>query len=636
LTSCSMELVSLAILRDKTEAVMSHLLRMGVFHPVDIRHIESQLQGLSIYQIEHEYAAWEALEIRLRGDLRKLGLSLEPIENAEVFSDAKIKTVLDSLEADLAVHFSRKEELLEELKAKESIFSQLKEYFALPIKKGSLYTFIEVSLGKIREENMPILERNLKNIPHLIYPLKREGGMLITLLIGLKRDRILLDNILKDLAWQKVDYPDIHQGLSGDVEDKLMVEIQVCKAKLEEVNRKIKSTAQIYRDDLAQIYSFTVLKRSLLEAKKYSCTTEKTVLLSGWVPRQERARVVAQIKNVAGASYVEERAPEDLDVPKDEIPVQLKHNVFFKPFELLIDSYGIPRYGTIDPTIFVAISFLLMFGAMFGDVGQGAVLCLVSLFLTRSKKEKVRQAGALLRYCGISSCVFGLLYGSAFGFEFQSLWIKPMENIFKVIKVSVIFGIGMISLGIAFNVFNALRDQDYVKAIFDKAGLIAGVVYWAGIGLVSKAFMFKSQVPPAYGIVLISGLVLLFFKPLVEILFRKKHEGIFISFTESAVDILEIVMGYLANTVSFLRIAAFSLAHVGLFLAIFELSRIERDIAAGILSVVTVILGNVFAIALEGLVVGIQSVRLNYYEFFSKFFVSGKQLYRPLTISTKS
>jgi V/A-type H+-transporting ATPase subunit I len=631
-----MELLSLAILRDKTEAVVSHLLRMGVFHPVDIRNIERELAGLSIYQIEQEHIAWEALEMRLKNDLRKLGLSLVPVENPEVFSDDKIKTVLDSLEGDLAALLGRKEELLEELKTKESIFSQIKEYFALPVKKGSLYTFIEVTLGKIREENMPVLERSLKNIPHLVYPLKRESGMATALLIGLKRDRVLLDNILKDLAWQKVDYPDEHQGLSGDVQDKLHVEIQVCKAKLEETNRQIKATAEIFREDLAKIYSFTVLKRSLLEAKKYSCTTEKTVLLSGWVPQQERVRVVAEIKKIAGTSYVEEKAPEELDVPKDEIPVQLKRNFFFKPFGLLVDSYGIPRYGTVDPTIFVAISFLLMFGAMFGDVGHGAVLCVVSLFLSKGKKEVVRQAGALIRYCGVSSCVFGLLYGSAFGFEFPSLWLKPMASIFKIIRISVFFGIGMISLGIVFNVFNALRDKDYIKAIFDKAGLIAGVVYWAGIGLVSKSFMSKSQVPPAYGIVLIVGLTLLFLKPLAEFIFRKRQEGIFISFTESAVDILEVVMGYLANTVSFLRIAAFSLAHAGLFLAIFELSRIERDVAGGFLSVLTIILGNAFAIVLEGLVVGIQSVRLNYYEFFSKFFISGKELYKPLTISAKS
>jgi len=104
------------------------------------------------------------------------------------------------------------------------------------------------------------------------------------------------------------------------------------------------------------------------------------------------------------------------------------------------------------------------------------------------------------------------------------------------------------------------------------------------------------------------------------------------AFMESTIDILEIVMGYLANTVSFIRIAAFALAHTGLFLSIFELSRIMRGIGGTAASVVVMVLGNILIILLEGLVVSIQSLRLNYYEFFSKFFMSGKRFYKPLTM----
>jgi len=320
-------------------------------------------------------------------------------------------------------------------------------------------------------------------------------------------------------------------------------------------------------------------------------------------------------------------------MPKEDIPVKLRHTRIFRPFELLIGAYGIPRYGTIDPTIFVAISFLIMFGAMFGDLGHGLVLSGISLFLWKSKLEKVKQAGTLIFYCGVSSELFGILYGSFFGYEFQSLWIKPMHSIIGIFKISILFGVVMITGGILLNIVNAFKDRDYIKAIFDKAGLIAGVIYWAGIALVSKMLVSTdARFQPVYVIVFLACMGLLFLKPLAELIVKKNREPVLTAFMESTIDMLEIVMGYLANTVSFIRIAAFALAHTGLFLSIFELSRIMKSFGGTTASLIVMVLGNILIILLEGLVVSIQSLRLNYYEFFSKFFMSGKRFYKPLTM----
>jgi V/A-type H+-transporting ATPase subunit I len=378
--------------------------------------------------------------------------------------------------------------------------------------------------------------------------------------------------------------------------------------------------------------SLIKLKKSLLEAKKYLCATDKTVLLSGWVPKEEKENVVREIKRIDKISYIESKNAEEVNIPKEEIPVRFRHNAFFKPFELLIDSYGIPRYGTIDPTIFVAIGFLVMFGAMFGDIGHGLVLSLGSLFLKISKNEKVRQASALLLYCGISSIIFGALYGSFFGIEFRSLWIKPIENIMEIFKVSIIFGVGFISLGILINIINAMRDKDYLKALFDKSGLIGGIIYWSAIGLFTKIAMSKTQGINIYFAIISAGVILFFLKPFIEAIFKKKKHNIPVALMESTIDILEVGMSYLANTVSFIRIAAFALAHAGLFIAIFELSRVVDDAGGAVLSFLVVILGNILIIFLEGLVVTIQSLRLNYYEFFSKFFMAGKEIYKPVKI----
>lgn len=627
-----MELLNIAVLKEKIEAITYHLLKLGIFHPVDIRHIENELKELSPCDIDREYAQWDELDVRLRDDLRKFGISLVPSKDIKLFSYDEIRGMLTKAEDSLSPFVSQKEELDSELEIKKSIFTQLKSYPLFSLKRDSIYSFLEVTIGKVAEKNILVLEKSLKDIPYVLYPFKKDGDRVTVLFIGLRRDRVFIDRVLKDISWEKVEYPKQAENISKDVEGKISEEIEVIKNKMQGVADGIRKTGEAYSGSLSEAQSLVRLKKSLLETKKYSCMTDKTVLLSGWVPKEEKENAIKEIKKIDAGCYIETKDAREVDIPKDEIPVKLKNTAFFRPFELLIDSYGIPRYGTVDPTIFVAISFLLMFGAMFGDIGHGLALAIGSLFLKISKNEKARQAFALMLYCGISSVIFGFLYGSFFGIEFHSLWIKPIDNIMEIFKVSIIFGMIFISLGILINIINSLRDKDYLKAIFDKAGLIGGLIYWSAIGIFTKMLMSKTQGLNVYFIIISAGLALLFMKPFIEAVFKKEKHNIFTALMESAIDILEIGMSYLANTVSFIRIAAFALAHTGLFIAIFEMSRIVNESGGALLSFLVVILGNMLIIFLEGLVVSIQSLRLNYYEFFSKFFMLGKETYKPVKI----
>lgn len=629
LTASKMELISMVVLKENVEEVTTHLLKLGSFHPVDIRAIEDDLKELSPFQIDKEYAECTELDTKATEIVKKLHVSLKPQKSIQEFSYDEAKSMLSGMEQKFHDLMLKKEELHESVKTKESIYSQIRSYLIFPIKRESAYSFLEVSLGRIDEGNLPALERSLKDMPHILYPFRKEGEKLISLFIGLRRDRVFIQRVLKDLAWENVEYPKEPEYLSKGVEQKLSAEINEMKKRLHEIDSSMKKLGEDVHKDLSAIHSFIRLKKSLLEAKKFSCTTEKTALLSGWVPEEQKEAVIQEIQKIDSCSCLEIKHAEEIDVPKDEIPVKLKHHKFLKPFELLIDTYGIPRYGTIDPTIFTAFSFLLMFGAMFGDIGQGLVLSMLGLFLWKTRNEKVSQAGVLLSYCGLSSAIFGALYGSFFGFEFESVWLKPIHNIIEIFKLSVFFGISLISIGILINIINALRDRDYVKAIFDKSGLIGGLIYWLSIALVTKLFVAQGAVPVWYVFVILGGFALLLSKPFIELIFRKSRENLFVSLIEGIVDILEIIMGYLANTVSFIRIAAFALAHAGLFFAIFELSRILNSKT---LSFLIVIFGNIFIILLEGMVVSIQSLRLNYYEFFSKFFMTGKKAYKPLSM----
>ncbi len=207
-------------------------------------------------------------------------------------------------------------------------------------------------------------------------------------------------------------------------------------------------------------------------------------------------------------------------------------------------------------------------------------------------------------------------------------------------KVAVYFGVVLISTGILLNVINAIRARDFKATLFDQAGLVSAVIYWCGIGAVS-IFLSNRPIPVKLIIFGIGIPVLLLFlrEPLSALAGRRKvrfEKGILTYLMETVIEIMEIVTGYLGNTVSFIRVAAFALAHVGLFIAVFSLVEMVRGgVSGAIYSALILIFGNAVIIALEGLVVTIQAIRLEYYEFFGKFFMGGGVAYKPIGLGGK-
>lgn len=636
ISTVPMELVSLLFIKDKAQEVASRLVSLGVFHPVDIRGIEAKLENLSSFQITQESADYEFLQSKVREISRKLKVDLKDEYETAIqgFSCQSAQEFLDALNKEIVSVQEQAGRLQEQASQDEMILTHVRQYLPFPVRRNSFYSFLFVSTGKFEEKNIMVVEKSLKDIPHVIYPFRKEGSRVYAIFIGLRRDRDLLEKVLRDVAWKEFEYPKDADSVSREAQDKLAVKIKDARARIAEFSFRINALAKQNKAELARINSAVRVHRSLLEAKRYGSTTEKTALFTGWVPQDKKDDFISQIKSISGISYVESRNAEQAGISKEEVPVQFKHGAFLRPFELLIGAYGIPRYGAIDPTGLVAISFLVMFGAMFGDIGHGLALILLGFILGIKARQKVaRQIRMLLFYCGGSSMIFGFLYGSFFGYEFESLWLKPIENIMEVFKISIFLGIALISVGIAVNIINSLRDRDYSKLFFDKSGLIGGLIYWTGIGLVIKLFLVPGAVPYYSYYLIFGGVLAIFLYPVVKCVIKKKYSHLMESFMESIVGILEIFMGYLANTVSFIRVAAFSLAHAGLFIAIFNLAGIVRASArTSDFYWPVIVLGNILVIVLEGLVVPIQSIRLNYYEFFSKFFISGKRVYKPLTI----
>jgi V/A-type H+-transporting ATPase subunit I len=326
-------------------------------------------------------------------------------------------------------------------------------------------------------------------------------------------------------------------------------------------------------------------------------------------------------------------AEEPKEVRGLKPPTILRNNWFFKPFEAIVTMYGLPAHNEFDPTVLVALTYILMFGAMFGDVGQGAVIGLAGLYMYFGRKSRL---GWVLACVGASSIVFGFLYGSVFGNEhlLKPVWKAPMENINQLLIIAVGYGAVIIVLSIVISIINSIKAKDYGRLIFDRNGL-AGLVFYAGaltavlLALTGKA---KLPVPLIAGVLLVPLLLMLFREKLEKLILKHHHDGNGGSFVEGFFEVFETVLGFLSNTISFVRVSAFALSHAGLALAIWTL----YDMAAGAGKIVVLIIGNLLIIGLEGLIVGIQCMRLQFYEMFSRFFSGDGREFKPVRVCGKA
>jgi V/A-type H+-transporting ATPase subunit I len=325
-----------------------------------------------------------------------------------------------------------------------------------------------------------------------------------------------------------------------------------------------------------------------------------------------------------------------------KIPILFSNPYLLRPFERLTRAYGTPGYGEVEPTPFLAIGFLVLFGLMFGDVGHGAVLLGLGYLIFR-RFLRYTDYGIILMECGVSSMIFGFLYGSFFGVEglLPVIWFSPLKNIQYFIKISLLFGLGFISLGLILSFINALRLR---RERLPAADLLAALMYWivAALGLrylVTGALVWDFWVSLVVSLVSLSLIALFIFQKLRAAPERPQPqaEGRGMLILEGAIEVIDGTVRYVANTISFIRIAAFALAHAGLFIAVFSLAEtLGRMKGGGILYWLTIAVGNVIIILLEGLVVSIQTIRLEYYEFLSKFFHGGGEPFTPLDRKTIS
>lgn len=413
------------------------------------------------------------------------------------------------------------------------------------------------------------------------------------------------------------------------------------QVELEQVNERIRSLANEVAPRLAALTRAVNAERCMLAAEQSVPRTEAAVVLSGWVPASAAPALERRLRQITANRCVLETATAE-QTPEEKVPVLLHHSKLLRPFELLVTSYGLPQYRELEPTLFVALSFLLMFGMMFGDVGHGAVLALGGILGWRlGRSAKLRDAGLLLLFGGLASMLFGLVYGSYFGLpglKRLALWHDPLEGEPLSLMLGALgVGVVLLSLGLVLNVANHFRHRDYLGGFLDKFGLLGVLFYWGMLAFITNytAVQSRGWVHQALLLCFVLPILGWTLKGPLESVRRQRHlpAGLGLATAESLVEAFEGLLSYLANTISFVRLAAYALSHAALLAATFLLAAQVHQASAAA-SVLVIILGNLVAIVLEGVVASVQALRLEYYEFFSKFFSGAGQAFKPFQLVT--
>jgi V/A-type H+-transporting ATPase subunit I len=308
---------------------------------------------------------------------------------------------------------------------------------------------------------------------------------------------------------------------------------------------------------------------------------------------------------------------------------------------MLVGNYANPKYSELDPTPLVAILFPLLFGTMFGDVGHGLILTVIGWLTMTGKLKAFKFLGSLapiIFACGIVSMIFGFLYGSIFGFEdiLPALWLRPGEDIMTILIITIIAGVVVLSFGYLLNIYNLLKVKDYPNGFFSHNGVIGLVLYWSVIGLGVSLVLPQYHLPTIVfiitsiiGVIGVGGSEIFIrlmegHRPLID-------GGIGTFIVQVFFELLETFISYLSNSLSFVRVGAFAVAHGNLSGVFFILGRMVSP-SEGIGYWIMFLVGMVFIVGFEGLIVGIQTMRLTYYEIFGKFFSGGGKRFEPLSL----
>lgn len=544
------------------------------------------------------------------------------------------------------IELQEKRELLKkQIGNRKETVNALEPFRSMDINLGhvSKYQFLKIRFGRISLDYYRRLEKYLmQDLDAVFLEGSRNESYIYGGYITANKDKAKVDAVFRSLHFERIRLTgDFEEGTPEQIwlavqDEIIQMENEIAELEQKEAALMSGNAAKLLgaKKKLTELAEyFDIRKKAAIMADKHS--QDGHYVICGWMSEKDVEEFLEEIKNDSNVmALVEENREKFFGEP----PTELKNPKFFKPFEMFTRMYGLPAADEMDPTMFVAVTYTLIFGAMFGDLGQGAVLLIGGGLLYKIKKMNL---AGIISMAGAFSMFFGLMYGSVFGFEdvIPALWLKPVDamtnlpfigQLNTVFIVAVAFGMALNLLVMVFQIINAARAHDLENMLFSHNG-IAGLVFYAFIVITVVLYMTGHKIPGNALMVLFLGvpiLLFLFKEPLgnlVEHNHKKMEVGKGMFLVQGFFELFETMLSYFSNTLSYVRIGAFAVSHAAIMEVVLMLSGAE----GGSPNWIGVIFGNLFVMLLEGLVVGIQVLRLEYYEMFSRFYKGSGREFKP-------
>ena len=530
---------------------------------------------------------------------------------------------------------------IEELRAKQQVIAPFRP-LDCDLHKVLHYRYITYRFGRIAVEFYHKMQKYLMDDLKAIFAEgERDESFVYGAYFVAPPEAQKVDAVFRSLHFERIELKDEFEGTPDYAFQSLEREIARVNLEIDDLDKK---AGEMLADRAPQL----VAARNRLEelsnnfdvrrlAARMEDNQEDYYILCGWMAEDDVEKFVEEVKDDDKVFVVVE---DDHDAYFGEPPTKLENPKIFKPFEMFVQMYGLPAHNEMDPTVFAGLTYSFIFGVMFGDVGQGLLLLIGGALIYHFKKAPL---AGIIATAGVFSTIFGFMFGSIFGFEdvIPALWMRPIDHMTTlpflgklntVFIVAVAFGMFLIMIAMVLHIINALKSKDIESAWFDPNG-VAGLVFY--IAAVVTIVLFLTGNPLPGGIIM----GLMFGVPLLLILFRepitraiqkragKMETGKAMFLVQGFFEMFETLLSYFSNTISFIRIGAFAVSHAAIMEVVLQLAGAE----SGNPNWLGVIFGNLFVCGFEGLIVGIQVLRLEYYEMFSRFYKGSGHAFAPYT-----
>lgn len=617
-----LSLVSINFNKNHYNDVLLKLYGRDDFHPELSSKFTDSVAGLSAYNNDNLY---EELLVRIDEMTSKYHFEVKEIETDTQLNVFQAKEFLDDLFLDIDRIHAVKEQLQKMIVENDDAITQLNHVEGSNINFDELFScqYLVIRFGKLpihSEDKLAYYDA----VPFAYKSFNKDEKFIWCMYVTAPQDAPEVDNIFTSLYFERIHLPEFVHGSCELAEAEIEEESQLARKYSENLNSRIEKMIRDNQDELNRIYSISKRLNSVYVMQKYIVRAGDKLIVHGFVLKNKEKEFQQTFESIPGVNVDLLPATSDMRL---EPPTKLKNSWFALPFRMFVEMYGVPKYTDVDPTLLVAISYTLLFGIMFGDLGQGIILSLVGL--VAEKKFKMRLGGVGVRL-GISSAIFGLFFGSVFGNEeFLAENLKGIsffnamspDNTMTLLLAAIGLGVILILISMIFNIILNVKKKNLGEALLSQNGVCGVSFYIAVLGFALNMMLGLNFANSLYILLLIVlPLVCIFLK---EPLIRKfeEHEPMFPNgfgafFVEGFFELFEVVLSFITNTMSFLRVGGFVLSHAGMMLVVYTLA----SMVGGIGEIIVLILGNIFVMCLEGLIVGIQVLRLEFYEMFSRYY----------------